>query len=50
MCLFTNFTALGGFFILLTSVISAGFNVFNACNASSSTGTACARSLEHSSS
>lgn len=43
----TSFIPEGGFFIVLTIVMSAGFNVLRAANADSSAGMASARSLSH---
>jgi hypothetical protein len=45
----TNFTPYGGFFIDLTTVISAGFRVFKAETAASRAGIASAKSLSQSS-
>jgi hypothetical protein len=45
----TSFTPPGGFFIDLTIVMSAGFNVFNAEIAASRAGMASANSASHSS-
>lgn len=45
--LITSFTPDGGFFIVFTIVISAGFKVFNAFSAASRAGIASAKSLSH---
>lgn len=45
----TNLTALGGFFIDLTIVMSCGFNVFNALSAAFNAGIASCKSLSQSS-
>ena len=43
----TSFTPDGGFFIVFTMVISAGFRVLRAVNAASRAGIASAKSLSH---